>query len=181
MNDKRLMSKFPFKTISAKLVPDFDLMGAIRSGEDPLEMSIAKLLWLRYNIRHQQRYIMNDGENTCALCKAYGVQDKLCEHCPVKLATGAWYCIDTPYEEYVAAENLHVSELLYIVDEWIEFMKDLRQECQSTNHKVPQQCRGGLWQCSVCKKMFCCAEGADDDMFDVCDSCYAKLKEKENE
>lgn len=41
--------------------------------------------------------------------------------------------------------------------------------CQSLNH---DQCYGELWQCAVCGKTVCCAEGTDDHR-ELCDDCWA--------
>ncbi|MFN8465463.1 MAG: hypothetical protein U0X20_07930 [Caldilineaceae bacterium] len=46
-----------------------------------------------------------------------------------------------------------------------------RPGCESTNHT---QCSGILWQCDRCKRWFCCQEGADDPLRDVCDDCWAQ-------
>jgi hypothetical protein len=42
--------------------------------------------------------------------------------------------------------------------------------CQSTNHTL---CYGELWQCSVCGKTVCYAEGTDDDPT-LCDDCWVR-------
>lgn len=42
--------------------------------------------------------------------------------------------------------------------------------CQSTNHT---ECYGELWQCAVCSKTVCYAEGTDDHP-ELCDDCWAK-------
>ena len=41
--------------------------------------------------------------------------------------------------------------------------------CQSTNHT---ECYGELWQCAVCAKTVCYAEGSDQDR-ELCDDCWA--------
>lgn len=41
--------------------------------------------------------------------------------------------------------------------------------CQSTSHPT---CYGMLWQCAVCHRTFCCAEGTDNHP-DLCDDCWA--------
>ncbi len=40
--------------------------------------------------------------------------------------------------------------------------------CESTNH---DHCYGELWQCIVCGKTVCHAEGTDNDP-DLCDDCW---------
>ena len=44
--------------------------------------------------------------------------------------------------------------------------------CQSTNHKVPKDCYGELWQCAGCGRVMCAMEGADDDYPLLCDDCF---------
>lgn len=41
--------------------------------------------------------------------------------------------------------------------------------CQSTNHT---QCYGELWQCALCQRTFCWAEGTDNHP-ELCDDCWA--------
>ena len=40
--------------------------------------------------------------------------------------------------------------------------------CESTNH---DECYGELWQCIICGKTVCHAEGTDNDP-DLCDDCW---------
>ena len=40
--------------------------------------------------------------------------------------------------------------------------------CESTNH---DECYGELWQCIICGKTVCHAEGTDNDP-DICDDCW---------
>lgn len=46
------------------------------------------------------------------------------------------------------------------------------QGCQSTNHGR-RACYGELWQCGVCGKTVCYAEGTDNDP-SLCDDCWVK-------
>ena len=45
------------------------------------------------------------------------------------------------------------------------------KDCQSTNH---EECDmyGEIWQCARCKRHFCIGEGAADDYYSLCDTCY---------
>ena len=43
--------------------------------------------------------------------------------------------------------------------------------CESTNHRVPEDCYGELWQCSRCGKSICHQEGSTDRP-DLCDDCW---------
>ncbi len=44
--------------------------------------------------------------------------------------------------------------------------------CQSLNH---EECYGELWQCAVCGKRVCYAEGTDN-LPDLCDDCWVKAQ-----
>ncbi len=128
-NDQGLMEAFPFvvvrRGITPCLEPEFSIANKLSAGEDPLEMSIAKLLWLRANIRWSHEYINDNGVITCALCLVHDPWTG-CGACPVKKFTGQSDCNETPYKDYAKAEDASVKRILQIMDEWIEFAKEVQ-------------------------------------------------------
>lgn len=52
---------------------------------------------------------------------------------------------------------------------------ELAERCQPPNHDH-RTCHGVLWQCSECKRWFCCNEGTDDGT-ELCDTCFVKSEQ----
>lgn len=67
------------------------------------------------------------GQYTCAFCLMYG--PKLCEGCPIVLATEYDFCAETPYEEYTdAIDEDNPWAAHQAATEELAFLKSLHQE-----------------------------------------------------
>lgn len=68
----------------------------------------------------------NDEEN-CALCEIFSSYDQ-CGDCPVKLKTGEYGCVGTPYSRF----DLEADDFQKVALEEVEFLKSLRKKEATT-------------------------------------------------
>jgi hypothetical protein len=87
------------------------MLAALKSGQDPLEVSIKK--W--QDIVDGKAACQ--GAEDCALCKTYQKDDG-CDCCPVKAKTGLDYCWGTPvtsFSTYYTEAEKNKAELNFLI------------------------------------------------------------------
>ncbi len=112
-----------FRVDDGKLHIDYRF---VRDIDDSNALFKAILKWMYVVDRlHTGVDITNDGGiTTCALCYVYRTKDDGCIGCPVRVASGCSYCHDTPYLDYLRANNIH--ERLMAANAQLEFLRKVR-------------------------------------------------------
>lgn len=69
--------------------------------------------------------------------------------------------------------DIRVEEMQVVADDMASFRDEfIIAQCESRNHA---EHHGVLWQCDECLRVFCWAEGTDNDLPGLCEDCWARF------